>query len=100
MDNKQKIINLLSMAARAGKVESGEYAVTHCLSEQKAALVCLATDLSPEVAKKYENLALEQAPVVVLPLDKQTLGGCIGKNERAAVAVCNGGFADAIKKKL
>ena len=40
--NEQKIINLLSMAQRAGKVVSGDFAVNKAVKERKAKMLLVA----------------------------------------------------------
>ena len=55
--NKTKILNLLSMAQRANKVVSGDFAVTKAVQGRKALLMIVAEDASEETKKNYQRMA-------------------------------------------
>lgn len=98
MMNEQKIMNLLSMAQRAGRVVSGDFAVTKAVQEKKAHLLLVAGDASAETCKRYEQMAVKAKIKIFRLWDRERLGHCIGKDFRAAAALTDAGFANAIAR--
>ncbi|MBB5335916.1 L7Ae/L30e/S12e/Gadd45 family ribosomal protein [Pectinatus brassicae] len=102
MDNvQQKLMNLLSMAARANKLMAGDFAVSKAIENNKIQLLLIACDTAEKSKKEYEKIALSAGVALkIIPIEKQLLGNNIGKTERAAIAICDRGFAKAITKIL
>lgn len=100
--NEQKLINILSMAQRAGKVLSGDFVVTEAMGKKRCPvkLILLAEDASSETVKKFQGLAREREVEIRCALTKEGLGHCIGKEYRAMAAVVDDGFAKAMLKLL
>ena len=96
--NDTKIYNLLSMAQRANKVASGDFAAVKAVQERKARLVIVASDAAEESKKKYQHLADEADIKLFYLFDREELGHCIGKEFRAVAAILDKGFADALTK--
>ena len=96
--NKTKILNLLSMAQRANKVVSGDFAVTKAVQGRKALLMIVAEDASEETKKSYQRMADDAEINVYYLFDREELGHCIGKDFRAVAAIMDKGFADALSK--
>lgn len=99
---EKKLINLLSMAQRAGKVLSGDFVVTEAMGKKKCPvkLLIVAEDASSETLKKFQSLAQERNVDMRCALTKDSLGHCIGKEYRAMAAVTDTGFAKAMIKLL
>ncbi|MEG6585501.1 L7Ae/L30e/S12e/Gadd45 family ribosomal protein [Dendrosporobacter sp. 1207_IL3150] len=98
--NENKITSLLGLAQKAGKVASGELSVEKAIQSGKAKLIIIATDSSDGTKKKYRDMSqYYQVPIYEL-LTKQQLGGCIGKEYRAALTIVEQGFSNAIEKAL
>ena len=98
MMNEQKIFNLLGMAQRAGRIASGDFAVTKAVEGKKARLLLVAKDASEETRKRYRQLAAKAKIELFYLGDRELLGHCIGKDFRAVAAVLDAGFANAIAK--
>lgn len=98
--NQQKLFNLLGLAQRAGKVASGETAVENMIRSGKAKLVLVAGDAAAAAKKSYGDMAAFYNVKVFEISDKITLGNCIGKNARVAVALSDAGFVEAMVKLL
>ncbi|MCR5175731.1 MAG: ribosomal L7Ae/L30e/S12e/Gadd45 family protein [Anaerovibrio sp.] len=96
--NKIKILNLLSMAQRANKVVSGDFAVVKAADGGKARLILVADDAAEETKKKYQRMAENAGIKLYYLTDKEELGHCIGKEFRAVAAILDKGFADALTK--
>lgn len=94
-------LQMLGLARRAGKLAFGEELVREACTDKKARCVMTASDAGESTAKKAAFYA-ERAgvPLVVLPVDKQTLGAAIGKNGCAVCAVTDIGLAAAAVQKL
>lgn len=97
---KGRVEDLLSMAQRAGKVASGEFAVQKALAAGEAKLLLVAVDASVEAKGKYERLAAQHGVQAVECLTKDALGHCLGKEYRAVAALLDRGFSEALKKRM
>ena len=91
-----KIRGMLSLSAKAGSVVSGEYAVCNAVKTGKAKLVLIASDLSERSAKSYADLCDYYRVPLFVYATKDTFGAMIGKEFRAACAVCNDKLADRL----
>lgn len=98
--NEQKIMNLLSMAQRANKIASGDFAVNKAVESGKVFLMLVAEDAAEETKKKYQSMADYRHLKLYYLFDREELGHCIGKEYRAVAAVLDKGFADALVKLL
>lgn len=98
--NDQKIMNLLSMAQRANKLLSGEFAVEKSVPTGKTKLLLVASDASEASKKQYSDMAHAYNVPLYFVLTKDDLGQCIGKAYRAVAAVTDRGFSKALIKLL
>ena len=93
--NQEKLLSLLGLARRAGKVEPGFDAAVTAAREGKAALLVAAGDISPKTEKnlRYEG-GPAGIPTVRIGTGMEALGRACGI--RAGVlAVTDKGFAKA-----
>lgn len=97
---KDKVLSLLGIAQKAGRVVSGEFSVEKAVKEGKACLVLVAGDASDNTKKMFRNMCSYYEVPVYFHSEKETLGHCIGKQFRASLAVTDVGFANALKKQL
>ena len=97
---KGRIEELLSMAQRAGKVVSGDFAVQKALIAGQAKRLILAADVSEDAKEKYGNLARQHGVKVTECLTKDALGHCLGKEYRAVAALLDRGFSEALEKRI
>ena len=89
MKNNNKVLSLLGLATKAGKIASG-----------KGFLVLVAADASENTKKKFRNMCeFYEVPVYFLA-DKEELGKFCGKEFRASLAVQDENFAKAIMKEV
>ncbi len=88
-----KILNLLGICRRAGKLTIGNDAVTDDAVNGKASLVLVACDVSQNTAKKLKNTCARcGTQVLKLNRTRDELSAAIGKF-CAVAAVCDKGFA-------
>jgi ribosomal protein L7Ae-like RNA K-turn-binding protein len=97
MKNGEKIISLLGLAQKAGKVISGELAAEKAIKSGKAKLVIIATDCSEATKKNYRDMTMYYNVELYEKFVKEELGQCIGKEYRAALIINDFGFSKAIK---
>ncbi len=98
MIDKDKVLSMVGLAMRAGKVTSGEFSTEKAVKRGRAVLVLVAGDASENTKKMFENMcAYYQVPMRVYGT-KASLGHAIGKELRASLAVLDRGFAGSILK--
>jgi len=102
MNNKVKLINIVSITCRAGKVMSGEFVIEKALSSKNnIKLILLANDVADATKAKYEKMAKNSKVLLrYIELTKDEMANSIGKTDRAAIAICDEGFKKAILKIL
>ena len=99
-DVNKKVMGLLSMAAKAGKVASGGFMTEKALQTGEACLVIIAGDASANTREKFTNKShYYDVPVKVCGTG-ETRGRQIGKESRMTLAILDKGFADGIIKAL
>lgn len=93
-----KVLSLLGLAQKAGRIKSGAFATTDAVKSGKAWLVIVAKDASDNTKKEFINMcAFYEVPYWEYGT-KDDLGRAIGKDERSSVAVCDEGFAHSLEK--
>ena len=96
-----KILSLLGLAKKAGRVEAGEDAVGMAAERHGARLILLASDAAENSARRAKRFAeTGNCLLAELPADKETLGRAVGLASCAMLAVTEIGFASAMGEKL
>ncbi len=98
--NNDKVLSLLGLAKKAGKLKGGEYCVETEVKKGRAKLVIVAEDASDNTKKSYTDMCSFKKVPVIFYGNKETIGKCIGCEERAAVVLTDEGFANAVNKKI
>ena len=100
MVNKARVFGLLGLAAKAGKVQSGEFATEKSVRASKAFLVIVAEEASENTKKAFRNMCTYyEVPYYELG-GKEELGHALGKGMRASLAIQDEGFSKAILKYM
>lgn len=95
-----KALNLISIAAKAGKVVSGGFLCEKAIQDGSARIVLIADDASDNTCKRFrDKCTYYDVPYKVIG-DKDTLGHRIGKEFRTVIAVTDEGLAKQIAIKL
>lgn len=98
--NKDKVLSLMGLATKAGKLKSGEFCVETELKKNSAKLVIVANDASANTKKGYTDAcAYRKVPIAVYST-KEEIGSAIGKESRAACVITDEGFAKGIIKAI
>lgn len=95
-----KILSMLGIAAKAGKVASGEYQTEHAIKSHKAYFVVIAEDASENTGKMFRNMCEFHGVPIVFYGNKESIGHAIGKELRASLAITDAGLAKAVQKKF
>ena len=91
-----KVLSMLGMATRAGKVVGGEFSVEKSVKTGKSCLVIVAEEASDNTKKMFTNMCTYYNVPIYFYSSKEILGHAIGKNSRASVSVQDNGFANTI----
>lgn len=98
--NRNRVISLIGLSMKAGKIASGEFATEKAVKTGKAYLVIAAEEASDNTKKKFRNMCeYYQVPYYEFG-GKVELGRAIGKEFRASLAVTDENLAAALEKQL
>lgn len=100
MVQNEKVTNLLSMAQRAGKCASGQFAVKSALDSGKVTLMLIAGDAAESIKKEYSTAATAKNIPYYEVLDREALGHCLGKELRSVAVLLDKGFSKAMEKRI
>jgi len=91
---------MLGLAAKAGKIASGEFSTEKAVKSHQAFLVIISAEASENTKKMFRNMCSYYHVPMYLYAPKETLGHAIGKQYRASLAVLDEGFAANLIEKL
>lgn len=97
---QDRVLSLLGIAQRAGKVASGSFQCEEACRKRKAKLVILAEDARRNTVGTFQNKCEYYKIPYCFYGSKEALGHAIGRGERSCVAVTDRGLADSIGKLL
>jgi len=93
-----RLLGMLGMAVRAGKVSFGVFMTEKALDEGRAHLVIAAEDTGASNRRKIEGKCKAYSTNIIFYSDKESISKAIGKKDVPVVAVCDEGFSKAIVK--
>ena len=94
-----KVLGMLGLAVRAGKVNFGVFMTEKAIDEGSAYLVIASEDIGSSNRRKIEGKCKNNDVEMIFHSDKASLSRAVGKKDVPVVAVCDEGFARAILKK-
>ena len=97
---QDKILSMLGLAQRAGKIKSGNFTVEQSVKGGKSQLVVIAGDTSEASKKNLRDMCSYYETDCVEYSAKESLGHALGKEFRSVVSVEDAGFAKKIKTLL
>ena len=95
-----KVLSMLGLAARAGKVESGEFCTERAVKDGRAECVIVAEDSSNNTKKMFQNMCTYYKVPLYFYSDKAELGHAIGRESRASMAVTDAGLAKQVGLRM
>ncbi|MGI6072086.1 MAG: L7Ae/L30e/S12e/Gadd45 family ribosomal protein [Lachnospiraceae bacterium] len=93
---KRKGLALLGLAAKAGRLQSGEWAVDNTIKSARAFLVIIAGDASEKTKKHLQDMCNFRGIPAYIFSDRYELGKSIGKDMRVCIAVTDKGFSSKL----
>ncbi len=96
---KEKVLNLLGLATRAGLLVSGEDIVIENMKKKKAKIVFLGSDCSDNTLDKFKKKCFHYNIELNTMFTSDELSHSIGKT-RMVLAIIDEGFYKSIKKHL
>ena len=95
-----KVLSLIGLASKAGRIASGEFSTEKSVKTGKAFLVITAQDASENTRKKFHDMCTYyQVPFYIIG-SKEVLGRAIGKEYRASLGLTDENFSRAVIKKI
>ena len=98
--SQNKVLSLIGLATKAGKVTSGEFSTEKSVKTGHANIVIVSEEASENTKKKFRNMCTYYEVPLYFLSDKESLGRAMGKEFRASLAVQDENFAKAIMKAL
>lgn len=95
-----KILGMLGMAKKAGRVVSGVYLCKKAIKSGESCLIIIASDNSENTKKPIKNSCKYYKVDYIEYSDAEAIGKCIGGGKKAVVSVNDQNFAEAIKNKF
>ena len=100
MTQKDKALSMIGLAAKAGKLVSGEFSTEKAVKSNKGSLVIVANDASDNTKKMFYDMCKYYDVPIIEFAEKEELGYWIGKAFRASICILDEGFAKSIMKKI
>lgn len=97
---KDKVLSLIGLATKAGKIASGEFSVEKAVKSGKAHLVIVSQDASDNTKKKIKNMCEYRNVPLYSYSNKNDLGWAMGKQFRVCLACLDEGLAKLITKQI
>ena len=97
---QDRILSMLGLAAKAGKVVSGEFSTEKAVKTGKAFLVVVSSEAADNTRKMFYNMCSFYKVPLYVYAPMEDLGHAIGKGFRASLAVLDAGFAKSLEEKL
>lgn len=95
-----KVLSLMGLAKRAGKVTLGETAVKESIRYGKTFLVVIADDASENTKKSIINSCKYYDVKYYIRGTKESVGHALGKSFCVAASINDEGFAESIERYL
>ena len=98
--NRNKVLGLLGLAEKAGKVRSGEFSTEKAVKSGKAGLVIVSEESSDNTKKMFRNMCTYYKVPIYLFGTKDELGHAMGQEFRASLSVEDAGFAKSMVERM
>lgn len=96
MTNEKKLLSLIGLAKKAGKIITGEDGCETAIRSGQATLVLVATDASNNTKKKFTNKTTFYKVPLYSIFTKDEMSEAIGAQNRATIVVADAGFTKSM----
>lgn len=93
MEHRKKLLSMIGMAYKAGKIISGEDPVRKAIRKNSVKLLIIAEDASDNTKKRFINSAVYYHVPYFVYLTKAELSDSLGQKIRSVASVIDEGFA-------
>ena len=93
---ERKLLSMLSLAQRAGKILTGSDTVEEAIKKGDALFVIIAENASENTKKKFKNKCDYYKVSYTIKGKSEEISKAIGKENRNVVAICDENFANRI----
>ena len=97
---RQDGISALSLAAKAGKVASGETGAEEAIRSGKGRYCIIASDATDNTKKKFKNMCISKKTDWCIFSDKLSIGSAIGREYRSVAVITDYNLAQLVKAKI
>lgn len=94
-----KVLGLIGLAMKAGKVCFGADSVEENISNKKVKLLIISKESSERTQKKFIEICNKNNIPVIIDGEIDILSNAIGKNNKAIIGIKDENFANSIQKK-
>ncbi len=94
-----KVLGLIGLAMKAGKVVFGADSVEENILKRKVKLVIISEESSERTKKKFIEICEKYNIPTIIYGDIESLSNAIGKNNKAIIGIKDINFANSIQKK-
>ena len=95
-----RVLNMIGLAKKAGRCVSGSLPVAESIKKREAKLVIIAQDASENTKKHFKDMCTFANIPFCFYSDMENIGRFTGKEQRAAAAVLDEGFAAGIEAMI
>lgn len=95
-----KVLSMIGIAEKSRNVVSGEFATEKAVKTGKAFLVIVSEEASDNTKEMFTNMTSFYEVPIYFYGSKEDLGGCIGKQFRASLAITEENLAKAVEAKI
>ena len=96
--NNKKILGLIGLAAKAGKICFGADSVENEIKKQKVKLVIVANDASEKTKDKFKKLCNQHNIEIIIQEEIENLSKAIGKSNKAIIGIKEENLSKEIQK--
>lgn len=95
-----KVLAMLGLAKRAGKIECGGFCTERAVKSGRAACVVVAEDSSENTKHAFQTMCTYYKVPLYFYSNKAELGHALGREARASAAVTDAGLAEQVRLRL
>lgn len=95
-----KVLGMLGISAKAGKIVSGADACIESLEKKQIFLLVISKEASDKTKKNFKYYANKYNVPIIIYGSIEDLSKCIGKKNRAIIGVKDRNLASAIEKQI
>jgi ribosomal protein L7Ae-like RNA K-turn-binding protein len=97
---QNRVLQLLGLAMKAGKIASGNFAADEAVKNGQAKLVIVTVDAMKNTSKGFHDSCTYYKVPVRVYSTKEELGHALGKKDRTVAAVLDEGFGGKLMELI